>query len=256
MVSVMRIFFVCSSNSKSKSAFRFMVKQYGQADIDKADCIVVLSGDGMVLRAFHENYARNLPIFGMNRGVLGFLTNKYSKENLEERIQKASRVNFHPLRVIVEKRSGEILSDIAVNEVYLLRETHQSAKISITVDGILRMKELVCDGLISATSVGSTAYNYSASGPIIPPGSNLLAITPISPFRPRNWRGALLSSDVVLDFYINDNARRPVCAVADYVEFRQALKVRVFEDKNMTLTLLLDEDNSINEKVLGEQFAA
>jgi NAD+ kinase len=190
----------------------------------------------------------------MNRGAVGFLANKYLKENLEERIRQAIRVKFHPLRVIVEKRNGETFTDIAVNEVYLLRETHQSAKISITVNGILRMKELVCDGLISATSVGSTAYNYSAFGPIIPPGSQLLAITPISPFRPRNWRGAILSSDVILDFDIIDNTRRPVCAVADYIEFRQALKVRVFEDKSTVLTLLLDKDNSMEDKILAEQF--
>lgn len=250
----MKIYFVCSSNAKSKSAFRFMVKRYGQANIDEADCIVVLSGDGMVLRAFHENYFRKLPIYGMNRGALGFLTNEYSRENLEERIQKSIQINFHPLRVIVEKKDGEIFTDIAVNEVYLLRETHQSAKIRITVDGILRMKELVCDGLISATQIGSTAYNYSAFGPIIPIGSNLIAITPISPFRPRNWRGAILSADTVLDFEVIDSVRRPVCAVADYVEFRQALKVRVFEDKSTTLTLLLDKNNSLEKKVLDEQF--
>ncbi|MDR1333735.1 MAG: NAD kinase [Holosporaceae bacterium] len=251
----MKIFFVSSSNSRSKSAFRFMVKQYGQADIDEAECIVVLSGDGMVLRAFHENYARNIPVFGMNRGDIGFLTNRYAKENLEERIQQSNRITFHPLRVIVEKINGESFSDIAINEVYLLRETHQSAKISITVDGILRMKELVCDGLISATSIGSTAYNYSAFGPIIPLGSQLMAITPISPFRPRNWRGAILSIDTMLDFDIIDHVRRPVCAVADYIEFRQALKVKVFEDKRVTLTLLLDKDNPIQNKILAEQFA-
>jgi NAD+ kinase len=232
-----------------------MVKQYGQADIDEAECIVVLSGDGMVLRAFHENYARNIPVFGMNRGDIGFLTNRYAKENLEERIQQSNRITFHPLRVIVEKINGESFSDIAINEVYLLRETHQSAKISITVDGILRMKELVCDGLISATSIGSTAYNYSAFGPIIPLGSQLMAITPISPFRPRNWRGAILSIDTMLDFDIIDHVRRPVCAVADYIEFRQALKVKVFEDKRVTLTLLLDKDNPIQNKILAEQFA-
>jgi NAD+ kinase len=233
-----------------------MVKRYGQANIDEADCVVVLSGDGMVLRAFHENYNRNLPIFGMNRGVFGFLTNKYSKENLEERIQKSLRIKFHPFRVVVEKFDGEIFSDIAVNEVYLLRETHQTAKIGIKVDGVLRMKELVCDGLISATAIGSTAYNYSAFGPIIPLKSRLMVLTPISPFRPRNWRGAVLSADTVLDFDIIDNVRRPVCAVADYVEFRHAIKIRVFEDKNITLTLLLDEDNSLEKKTLDEQFAA
>ena len=252
----MRIFFVCSSNSKSKSAFRHMVKLYGQANIEEAECIVVLSGDGMVLKAFHENFDRKIPIYGMNRGKIGFLTNKYSKENLEEKILQAVEVKFHPMRVVVEKKNGETFSDIAVNEVYLLRETHQSAKIAIKVDGILRMQELICDGLIAATQIGSTAYNYSALGPIIPVGFNLMALTPISPFRPRNWRGIILPSDTVLDFEVIDDVRRPVCAVADYIEFRQAVKIKVFEDKTVTLSLLLDVDNSLENKILNEQFAA
>jgi NAD+ kinase len=251
----MKIFFVCSSNAKSKSAFRFMVKRYGQATVDEADCIVVLSGDGMILRAFHENYGRNIPVYGMNRGGIGFLTNDYAKENLPERIKNAVELKIHPLRTVIEKNNGEKLESIAVNEVYLLRETHQSAKIRVYVNGELRIKELVCDGLITATALGSTAYNSSACGPIVPFGSDLLAITPISPFRPRNWRGALLRSDVILDFEVIDNIRRPVCAVADYAEFRQALRVSVFEDKSIVLTLLLDSDNSFESKVLNEQFS-
>jgi NAD+ kinase len=232
-----------------------MVKRYGQSDIDEAECVVVLSGDGMVLRAFHENFQRNIPIYGMNRGGVGFLTNDYAKENLIERIQQAECVKFHPLKVIGEKNNGETFSDIAINELYLLRETHQSAKIEIKVDGVLRMKNLVCDGLISATPLGSTAYNYSAFGPILPQKSDLIALTPISPFRPRNWRGAILPSDTVLDFEVIDNVRRPVCAFADYVEFRQAFRVKVFKDKSLTLTLLLDKNNSLEKKILDEQFA-
>ncbi|MDR2157859.1 MAG: NAD kinase [Holosporaceae bacterium] len=251
----MKIFFVYSSNVKSKSAFRFMMKEYGQASIDEAECIVVLSGDGMILRAFHENFERKIPIYGMNRGGIGFLTNRYSKENLVERIKRAVSVKAHPLRVIVEKNNGEKFSDIALNEVYLLRETHQSAKIQIKVNGAIRMKELVCDGLISATSLGSTAYNYSAFGPILPISSKLITLTPISPFRPRNWRGALLHSDTVLDLEVLDNIRRPVCAVADYVEFRQALRVSIFEDRSVSLNLLLDKENSLDKKILDEQFA-
>ncbi|MDR1982389.1 MAG: NAD kinase [Holosporaceae bacterium] len=252
----MKIFFVCSPNSRSKSAFRLLVKQYGQADINKADCIVVLSGDGMVLRAFHENFDRKIPIYGMNRGGIGFLTNNYSKENLEERIQQAVHIKFHPLKTIIERSNGEICNGIAINEVYLLRETHQSAKIRIKVNGVVRMDELVCDGLISSTPLGSTAYNYSAFGPIIPMNSKLITVTPISPFRPRNWRGAILSSDTILDWEVIDNLQRPVCAVADYIEFRQVVKVRVFEDKDTVLTLLLDKDNSFDKKILNEQFAS
>jgi NAD+ kinase len=252
----MKIFFICSPNAKSRNAFKLLAKRYGQADINEADCIVVLAGDGMVLRAFHENFDKKIPIYGMNRGGIGFLTNNYSKENLDERIARATHLKFHPLKTIVEKDNGEICSDIAVNEVYLLRETHQSAKIRIKVDGVVRMNELVCDGLITSSPLGSTAYNYSAFGPIIPMGSKLVAVTPISPFRPRNWRGAILSSDTVLDLEVIDNVQRPVCAVADYIEFRKAVRIKVFEDRDTTLTLLLDKDNSFGEKILNEQFVS
>lgn len=251
----MKIHFVYSSNAKSVSAYKYMVKAYGQAELEEADCVVVLSGDGMVLRAFHETFERKLPIYGMNRGGFGFLTNNYSRDNLIERIQNAVPLKIHPLRVIAERDNGEKSSTIAINEVYLLRETHQSAKIKVTVDGAVRLKELVCDGLISATAVGSTAYNYSANGPIIPLNSKLMALTPISPFRPRCWRGALLPSDSILHFEVLDHLRRPVCAVADYDEFRQASKVMVFQDKKVELTLLLDKDNSLEKKFIQEQFA-
>ncbi|MDR2766426.1 MAG: NAD kinase [Holosporaceae bacterium] len=250
----MKIHFVCSSYSKSRNAFRHVTKIYGQADIADADCVVVLSGDGLVLRALHETFEKRLPVYGMNRGGIGFLTNSYSKEDLVNRVERAVPLKIHPLRAIVEMEGGASVSTIAVNEVYLLRETHQSAKIRVRIDDVLRINELICDGLIAATPIGSTAYNYSANGPIVPIGTNLLALTPISPFRPRCWRGALLPSNTSLEFEIMDHVRRPVCAVADYVEFRQVLKVRVFEDSSVTLTLLLDDDNSLEKKVLEEQF--
>jgi NAD+ kinase len=232
-----------------------MVKTYGQWEAESADCIVALSGDGTVLRAFHETAELGIPVYGMNRGGVGFLTNVYREENLIERIEKASPLKIHPIRVMAERQNGETFNTIAVNELYLLRETHQTAKIRVKVDGILRMPELVCDGIIVATSTGSSAYNYSANGPIIPPGSRLMALTPISSFRPRGWRGALLSSDTVLDMEVIDHTQRPVCAVADYVEFRCVSKVRVYEEKNMTLTLLFDEENELHKKILDEQFA-
>lgn len=251
----MKIHFVYSSNAKSREAYRHMVKIYGQVPLDKADCIVVLSGDGMVLRAFHESFQYNLPVYGMNRGKLGFLTNEYSKENLIERIQDAASLKFNPLQTTVVTKSNGAFSSIAVNEVYLLRETHQSAKLSITVDGDLKLKELVCDGLIIASDIGSTAYNYSAGGAIIPINSGLLALTPISSFRPRRWRGAVLSDYSKIEIQAIDQERRPVCAVADYVEFRGATKVCVSKNRSMTLTLLLDKDNTLENKVLAEQFA-
>lgn len=252
----MKIHFVTSEKPKAQRAFRYMTKRYGQSNLDNADCIVVLSGDGMVLRTFHENFMRGIPIYGMNRGALGFLANPYQMENLPERIAAASELKIHPLRLIVEKDVGEVQSTVAVNEVYLLRETHQSAKIRVIVNGEVRISELVCDGLITASPTGSSAYNYSANGPIIPVGANLLALTPISAFRPRGWRGALLSSDTELEFHVLDHVRRPVCAVADYIEFRQALRIKVFEDRNITLRLLFDEDSRLEKKILDEQFAS
>jgi NAD+ kinase len=251
---MMKIHFVCSSNYKSQSAFTRMVKLYGQVGLDDADCIVVLSGDGMVLRAFHETSERNIPVYGMNRGRVGFLTNSYSRDNLVERIQNAIPFKMHPLKVIIENYNGEISKTIAVNELYLLRQTHQSAKIKIMINGLEQMKELICDGIITATATGSTAYNYSADGPIIPPGSNLIALTPISSFRPRRWRGALLNSATLLNFEVMDYVRRPVCAVADYVEFRDVYKICVSEDKQKTLTLLFDQENKFEKKILEEQF--
>jgi NAD+ kinase len=253
--SLMKIHFVCSSNAKSRSAFDRMMEVYGQSELETADCIVVLSGDGLVLRVFHETAKLGIPIYGMNRGGIGFLTNEYVEDNLIERIEKASPLKIHPIRVLAERHSGEIFDSIAINELYLLRETHQSAKIRVKVDGVLRIPELVCDGIIAATSIGSTAYNYSANGPIIPTESRLMALTPISSFRPRGWRGALLSSETVLDLEVIDYAARPVCAVADYVEFRGVSKVRVYEEKNMTLTLLFDEESKLQKKILDEQFA-
>ncbi|MDR0968413.1 MAG: NAD kinase [Holosporaceae bacterium] len=250
----MKIFFICSKKPKSQEAFRRMTELYGQASADEAEYIVVLSGDGAILRAFHENFDKKIPVYGMNLGKVGFLANDYSAENLPERIGRAVQTNFHPLRVIAERSDGETFSSIAVNEVYLLRETHQSAKIEIKVDGVLKMKELVCDGLISSTPIGSSAYNYSAGGPIIPVGSKLTALTPISSFRPRNWRGAVLPEDCELDFEVIDHASRPVCVVADYVEFRRTYRAKVFLDKSVTLTLLFDKDNTFKNKIINEQF--
>ena len=232
-----------------------MVKLYGQCQAYEADCIVVLSGDGMILRAFHENYQHNLPVYGMNCGDLGFLTNKYQTEDLVQRIENAVPLKFHPLRAWVEKKNGEIYSAIAVNEVYLLRETHQSAKLQVKINGMVRLKELVCDGLITSSALGSTAYNYSAGGPIIPSGASLIALTPISSFRPRCWRGALLPSETCVELKVLYNSSRPVCAVADYVEFRNAVNVKIIQDKSLSFSLLLDPDNTLEKKILEEQFA-
>lgn len=251
----MKVHFVCSSNVKSKNAYRVMTEIYGQYPVCEADCIVVLSGDGMILRTFHENYQHNLPVYGMNCGDVGFLTNEYQEDDLIGRLKKSMELKFHPLRAWIENEKKEKFSAIAVNEIYLLRETHQSAKLRVRIDGSVRLKELVCDGLITSSAMGSTAYNYSAGGPIIPPGSSLVALTPISSFRPRCWRGALLPNDVCVELDVLDSSWRPVCAVADYVEFRNAVKVKVVQDKSLTFSLLLDRKNTLEMKILEEQFA-
>lgn len=250
----MKIHFICSTNLKSQQAFKYMVKLYGQVNLNLADCIVVLSGDGTVLRAFHETAEFGLPIYGMNRGKIGFLTNPYTKNDLISRIKCAVPHEFHPLDVVIENEHGEIFNSIAINELYLLRQTHQSAKIKIIIDDVIKMNELICDGIIASTATGSTAYNYSANGPIIPPYSNLIALTPISSFRPRGWRGALLSSNKLIQFEVIDHIRRPVCAVADYVEIRNVSKITVKEKKDMKLCLLFDTDNTFDKKILEEQF--
>lgn len=251
----MKIHFVSSSNKKSKSAFKYMTEYYGQFSVEEADCIVVLSGDGMVLRTFHENIDLNLPIYGMNRGAIGFLTNEYSKNNLIKRIEMAQAFKMHPLRLVAETSDGTTVNTIALNEVYMFRETHQAAKLKIQVNGFVRIKELICDGIIAATPLGSTAYNYSARGPIIPVGSKLIALTPISSFRPRGWKGAILRSDVVLNIDVTDPKRRPVCVVADYDEFRAVSRVNIFEDRSTTITILFDENSILEKKILEEQFA-
>jgi NAD+ kinase len=251
----MKIRFIYSSNGKSKSAFNHMTKRYGQSRLEEADCIVVLSGDGMMLRAFHETAELGIPIYGMNCGEIGFLTNVYSDDDLISRIENAVPLKIYPLKITATRSNGEAFSTIAINELYLLRESPQAAKIRVKVNDIVRINELICDGIIVATAIGSTAYNYSANGPIIPLGSALIALTPISTFRPRGWKGALLPSDTVFDFEIIDHDRREVCAVADYIEFRHVYSVKVQQENDLPLTLMFDRDNPLKDKILSEQFA-
>lgn len=240
---------------KSRSAYRDMINLYGQSPLTEAECIVVLSGDGTILRTLHETADCGLPIYGMNRGKIGFLANQYCKNDLIGRIKNAVAHTFHPLEITSRNSRGDEFKSIAINELYLLRQTHQSAKIRIIIDEIVRMKELICDGIITATATGSTAYNLSAGGHIVPISSGLFALTPISSFRPRHWKGALLSSDKSIQFEIIDHVRRPVCAVADYIEVRDVSKVIIKEKKDMTLRILFDPWNSFDEKILEEQFA-
>jgi NAD+ kinase len=195
-----------------------------------------------------------LPIYGMHRGSVGFLMNNYDSEGLLERLNAATPVSLRPLRMHARTASGRTKQALAINEVSLLREARQAAKLRISVDGVTRLAELICDGALVSTPAGSTAYNLSAHGPIIPLGAGLLALTPISAFRPRRWRGALLPSTARVTFDILEEKKRPVSAVADYTEVRDVVRVDIFEDPKVTLTLLFDPEHNLDERIVKEQF--
>jgi NAD+ kinase len=207
-----------------------------------------------MLETQHRLLGRNLPIYGMNCGSVGFLMNDYREDSLPQRLADAQAAVLHPLRMRATDAHGAVQEALAINEVSLLRETRQAAKIRILVDGKERLPEVICDGVLVATPAGSTAYNLSAHGPIVPLGANLLPLTPISAFRPRRWRGALLPADAEVVFEILEAAKRPVAAVADYTEVRDVRRVEVREDRSVTLTLLFDPDHGLHERIIAEQF--
>ncbi len=249
-----RIAFVAGSTSQAQRSLLSLSKRYGGVRPDQADVIVALGGDGLMLETLHRFLGRNAPIYGMNRGTVGFLLNVYDDRNLLDRLEVAQRVELHPLTMRARTVDGAVTTAMAINEVSLLRQTRQAAKLRILIDGTVRMPELVCDGTIIATPAGSTAYNLSAHGPIIPLGANLLALTPISAFRPRRWRGALLPSAARLRLDALDAKKRPVSAVADYTEVRNIRSVVVREDPKTTLTLLFDPEHNLEDRILNEQF--
>jgi NAD+ kinase len=216
---------------------------------------VALGGDGFMLEILHRNLAARRPIYGMNRGSIGFLTNDYAEDDLPARIGAAEQATIHPLRMTAQDRAGVSRQALAINDVSLLRETRQTAKLRILIDGRPRLEELICDGALVSTPAGSTAYNLSAHGPIIPLDGQVLALTPISAFRPRRWRGALLSHRAQVTFQILEPDKRPVSAVADNVEVRNVEQVDVVEDRSIALAVLFDAGRSLEERVLAEQFA-
>lgn len=250
----MKIHFSASSHEQAKASLDALIKLYGQSDIEGADYIVPLGGDGHMLRVLHETIDYGLPVFGMNCGRLGFLMNHYASTELPERIEASETAPLHPLRMTAISTDGAISDALAINEVSMIRQTHNAAHIGITVDDKRHLENLVCDGVLVATPAGSTAYNLSAQGPIIPLGSGLMALTPISPFRPRRWRGALLgeSSRVVLDILEPDF--RPVSVSADSAEFRRVKSVTIAMAKDITLNLLYDPGFSLAERAVAEQF--
>ncbi|MDT9597603.1 NAD kinase [Sphingosinicella rhizophila] len=231
---------------------------YDFVPLENAEQIVALGGDGFLLQTLHEMLQRGklAPIFGMNRGTVGFLMNDWRIEGLRDRLNRAKAFSVAPLRMEAVTVAGERLVYPAINEVSLLRETRQTAWIEVSVNGRVVLPELVCDGVLVATPAGSTAYNLSAQGPILPLGANLVALTPISPFRPRRWRGALIPDDLKILLKVLDPAKRPVSAVADQLEVREVASVEVCIDRSQALTLLFDPEHALDERIAMEQFAA
>jgi NAD+ kinase len=249
-----RIAFLASDSPEAKRALHRLAKAHGNAAPEKADVIVALGGDGLMLQTLHKSLAWKLPIYGMNRGSVGFLMNDYDEKTLPERLAAAELTTIRPLKMTVTTASGATQLAIAFNEVSLLRQRSQAAKLTIKIDGHTRLEELICDGILVATPAGSTAYNLSAQGPILPIGSPLLAITPLSAFRPRRWRGAIIPHSAKVTIIIQDAEKRPVAAVADHLEVRDIVSVEIAEDRKRAAKLLFDPGHSLAERVLTEQF--
>lgn len=247
---------VAGSTDKAQQAKRDIEARYQTVSPEEANIIIALGGDGIMLHTLRDHVGSNTAIFGMNRGTIGFLMNEYSTDDLINRLNNALCFRLHPLRMRAKTVTGDIVEAIAINEVSLFRETRQAAKLDIKIDGILRLNELVCDGAMVATPAGSTAYNLSAHGPILPFGSGVMALTPISPFRPRRWRGALLPRNAHIEFTVQEYLKRPISAVADDTEVRDVASVEVWEDQKTAVTILFDPEHNIEERILKEQFTA
>ena len=253
---VTRLAFAASDRPEAQEAKEHLASRYGAAPEAEAQVIVALGGDGFMLETLHKHIPDCPPIYGMNRGSVGFLMNEYAEEGLLERVNAAERAVIHPLRMLATDVHGKAHEALAINEVSLLRESRQTAKLRISIDGKVRLAEMFCDGALVATPAGSTAYNLSAHGPIIPLDARVLALTPISAFRPRRWRGALLPHTAKVAFEILEADKRPVSAVADNFEVRDVIKVDVAEDRAIGLTMLFDAGRSLEERVLAEQFSS
>ncbi|MBW8815613.1 MAG: NAD kinase [Caulobacterales bacterium] len=253
---VTRLTFMASNRPEAQEGRDKLVARYGDAGLDNAQVVVALGGDGFMLETVHELMGHDKPIYGMNRGSVGFLMNEYSEDDLLGRINAAEQAVIHPLRMQAVDVNGQTHEALAFNEVSLLRTTRQAAKLRISVDGKVRLSELICDGALISTPMGSTAYNLSAHGPIIPLDAKILALTPISAFRPRRWRGALLSHTARLRLEVLEGAKRPVSAVADNFEAPNVIEVYIAEDRDVSLCMLFDSGRSLEERVLAEQFNA
>ena len=252
---ITRLAFAASDRPEAQEARERLAARYGDLSHEEAQVIVALGGDGFMLETLHASLACGKPIYGMNRGSIGFLMNDFEENDLLARINAAERAVIHPLAMTALDAQGRTYNALAINEVSLLRQTRQTAKLKVSIDGKVRMAELFCDGLLVATPAGSTAYNLSAHGPIVPIEAKVLALTPISAFRPRRWRGALLSQNAKVRIEVLEAEKRPVSAVADNFEVRDVVEVQVAEDRSRSLTMMFDAGRSLEERMLAEQFS-
>ena len=250
----MKLAILAAQNEAARAAQEALAAQYGAAPPEKADVVVALGGDGFMLETLHRFLGRGTPVYGMNRGSVGFLMNEYREDGLLERLQEAEISRVHPLSMVAYDAQGKASKALAINEVSLFRETFQAAKLRISIDGTVRMEELICDGVLVATPAGSTAYNLSAHGPILPINAPLLALTPISPFRPRRWRGALLPNKARITVSALEEDKRPVSAVADAAEMRNIVKVEIEQARTIDLFMMFDPGHNLDERILAEQF--
>jgi NAD+ kinase len=249
-----RIAFLASQTDDAQSALSALSERYDAAPLEEADVIVALGGDGFMLRALHRHLHRGVPVYGMKLGAVGFLMNHYHPDTLPDRLARAQPTVLRPLVMQVHSESGTDVTSLAFNEVSLLRQTKQAAHVSVALNGAVKIDQLICDGVLVSTPAGSTAYNLSAHGPILPLDSHLLAMTPISPFRPRRWRGAILPAITEVRFEILDPYKRPVSATADSSEVRDVMAVVIRESTEQTVTLLFDPEHNLEERILNEQF--
>jgi NAD+ kinase len=251
-----RIAFVAAPTQLAAESMARLQERYGDFPLNEAEVVVALGGDGFMLETLHRLLGRPapIPVYGMNCGSVGFLMNGFDEADLPARLRRTQEAVLHPLRMHAVTEAGVIEEALALNEVSLLRQLRQAAKIRISIDGRVRLVELICDGILISTPAGSTAYNLSAHGPIVPLSANLLPLTPISAFRPRRWRGALLPSNAEVTFEVLEAEKRPVAAVADFTEVRNVLSVAVSEDRSIGVSVLFDPDQGLSERIITEQF--
>lgn len=252
---MMRFHFIAGETQEAARASRKLVKKYGQFSRQEADVIIALGGDGTMLHILRDFMNSRKPIYGMNCGSVGFLMNEYEEDQLPQRVAAARLEEIHPLRMIAQSEMAGQVEALAINEVSLFRQSYQAAKIQISVDGKIRMKELICDGIMLATPTGSTAYNLSAQGPILPLMAPLLALTPVCPFRPRRWHGALLSNSATVRFDLLESKKRPVNAAAENIEVKSVCSVIINAARDVKSCILFDPNHSWDERILSEQFS-